>query len=370
MTDYLPYGRHIIDDEDIAAVVGVLKGDWLTTGPSVASFEEAVAALAGVEHAVAVNSGTAALHCAYHALGIGPGDEVVVPAMTFAATANAVCYCGARPVFVDVLEDNLLIDPAAIEACITPKTKAIVGVDYAGHPCDWKALRSLADRHGVALVADACHSIGGALDGEPVGSLADISVFSFHPVKHITTGEGGMAVTANANLAARMRTFRNHGITSDAAQREKTHSWYYEMVDLGFNYRITDIQCALGTSQLSKLPRWIEKRNELAKQYDAAFMGTGVVPLLQQGNILHAYHLYIVRCENRNDLFIRLRTEGIGVNVHYIPVYLHPYYAEKGYAKGLCPVAEKAYGEVLTLPLWPGMEAADIERVVQALVRI
>jgi UDP-4-amino-4,6-dideoxy-N-acetyl-beta-L-altrosamine transaminase len=365
---FLPYGRQIIDDDDIAAVAAVLRSNWLTTGPAVEHFEQAVCSFTGASHGVAVSNGTAALHAAIYALGIGPGDEVIVPPMTFAATANCVLYQGGAPVFADVDAGTLLLDPAAAEAAVTPRTKAIIGVDYAGQPCDWDALRAVADRHHLALVADACHALGGAYKGRKVGTLADITVFSFHPVKHITTGEGGMCVTNDAALAGKMRRFRNHGITTTAGQREKSGGWFYEMTDLGYNYRITDIQCALGASQLKKLPGWIARRNELAQAYDAAFAGRSIRPLKRRMDCIHAYHLYVVRTPDRDAAFKQLRENGIGANVHYIPVHLHPYYRERlGTREGLCPVAEAAYREILTLPLWPGMNFNSLTRVQQTL---
>ena len=356
---FIPYGRQSIDDDDIEAVVSTLKSDWLTTGPAVEQFEEAICSFTSTKFGVAVCNGTAALHSAMYALGIGPGDEVIVPPMTFAATANCVLYRGGTPVFADVCEDTLLINPEAVEAAITPRTKAVIAVDYAGQPCDWDALRSIADKHGLALVADACHALGAEYKGRKVGTLADITVFSFHPVKHITTGEGGMCVTNDERLSTKMRTFRGHGITTTASQREKLGGWFYEMTDLGYNYRITDIQCALGISQLKKLPEWLEKRNELARQYDEAFVGMDIRPLKLCKDLFHAYHLYVVRVKNRNGLFSKLRAEGIGVNVHYIPVHLHPYY-KKRFGDISCPVAEKVFDEILTLPLWPGMNAMAI----------
>ena len=353
---FIPYGRQIIDEDDIAAVTEVLRSDWLTTGPVVEQFEQAVCEYTRAKHAVAVANGTAALHLAMLALGIGPGDEVIVPPMTFAATANCVLYCGGKPVFADVLEDSLLINPATVEAAITPRTKAIIAVDYAGQPCDWQALHSTAHKHGLALVADACHALGAEYYGTRVGTLADITVFSFHPVKHITTGEGGMCTSNDAHLAGKIRTLRSHGITSDARQRETAGAWFYEMTELGYNYRITDIQCALGLSQLKKLPGWIEKRNELALAYNTAFAGTKIRPLQTAAHCLHAYHLYVVRVAERDALFAKLRAAGIGANMHYVPVHLHPYYREKLKTKpGMCPVAEQAYTEIITLPLWPGL---------------
>ena len=363
---FIPYGRQSIDDDDIEAVVSTLKSDWLTTGPAVEQFEEALCSFTRTKFGVAVCNGTAALHSAMYALGIGPGDEVIVPPMTFAATANCVLYQGGTPVFTDVCEDTLLIDPSTVEAAITPRTKAIIAVDYAGQPCDWDALRAIANKHGLALVADACHALGAEYKGLKVGTLADITVFSFHPVKHITTGEGGMCVTNDDRLATRMRNFRGHGITTTASQREKLGGWFYEMTDLGYNYRITDIQCALGISQLKKLPQWLEKRNELARQYDEAFAGTEVVPLAKGQDVLHAYHLYVLKVQNRNGVFSKLRTEGIGVNVHYIPVHKHPYYIQR-FGHISCPVAEKAFESILTLPLWPGMDTMQVMKIASCL---
>ncbi len=374
----LPYGRQWVDEDDIRAVAEVLRSGWLTTGPEVARFEQAVADAVGAREAVAISSGTAALHAVMHALGIGPGDEVIVPAMTFAATANAVLYVGGRPVFADVCPDTLLLDVESAERCIGPRTRAIVAVDYAGQPCDYDALRAQADRHGLALVADACHSLGATDQGRPVGSLADLNVFSFHPVKHITTGEGGMITTRDAGLADRMRQFRNHGITTDHRQREKTGTWYYEMVELGFNYRLSDFQCALGWSQLQKLPAWVARRQQIASFYAAAFASHPLVrPLRTRVGATHAYHLYVIgfRAEaldgTRADWFAALRAEGIGVNVHYIPVHLHPYYRRSlGTGPGMCPQAERAYERIVSLPIFPAMEDTDAESVIEAVCKV
>jgi perosamine synthetase len=377
-SEVLPYGKQWIDDDDIAAVVAVLRSDWLTTGPVVPEFEAAFAGLCDAAESVAVSSGTAGLHTAMYALGIGPGDDVIVPPLTFAATANAVLYVGATPVFADVDPGTLLLDPSRAESRITARTRAIIGVDFAGQPCEWTALRELAGRHGLKLVADACHAVGAAYHGRPAGSLADVSVFSLHPVKHVTTGEGGVCTTDDAALAARMRTFRSHGITSDARQRAQTGAWYYEMVELGYNYRITDFQCALGLSQLKKVGVWGERRREIAARYDAALRDIpGFEPLAVRSDALHAYHLYVVRVDGtqpgggRDAAFDALRAEGIGANVHYVPVHLHPYYRERlGTGPGLCPVAEQAFGEILSLPIFPRMSDADIADVITALRRV
>lgn len=374
----LPYGRQTIDEADIAAVVEVLNSDWLTTGPKVAEFEQAFADFVGAREAVAVSNGTAALHAAMYALNIGPGDEVIVPAITFAASANCVVYQGGTPVFADVTPDTLLIDPVDVAAKITPRTRAIMAVDYAGHPCDYDALRTLADQHGLALVADACHALGGSYKGCPVGSLADLSTFSLHPVKPISTGEGGVITTNNPELAQRMCVFRNHGITTDHRQREQQGSWFYEMVDLGYNYRLTDVQCALGLSQLRKLPEWVRVRRAIAHAYDTAFANLPVIrPLAIRPDCVHAYHLYVIRFDllalatSRAELFAELRAEGIGVNVHYIPVYLHPFYQQRfNMRPGLCPQAEAAYDEIVSLPIFPSMTGQDVADVVAALNKV
>jgi perosamine synthetase len=374
----LPYGRQQIDDDDIAQVIDVLRSDWLTTGPKVDEFERAFAEFVGVEHAVAVSNGTAALHAAMYALGIGPGDEVIVTPMTFAASANCVVYQGGTPVFADVGADTLLIDPLRVEAKITAKTKAIITVDYAGQPCDYDALSDIAGKHDLALVDDACHAIGGSYKGRDVGTLADLNTFSFHPVKHMTTGEGGMITTDNAGFAQRMRVFRNHGITTDHRQRAEAGGFFYEMVDLGYNYRITDFQCALGISQLGKLRASVQKRQQLAAMYDTALANLDyVTPLATQDDVSHAYHLYMVQCDtegldmSRADVFKALRAENIGVNVHYIPVHLHPFYRERfSTAPGMCPVAEAAYERLVTLPLFPKMTEADVDDVMMAIRKL
>lgn len=370
----IPYGKQWVDQDDIESVVEVLQSDWLTTGPKVAEFEQAVASAVGTAAAVAVNSGTAALHAMMFALGVGPGDEVIVPALTFAATANAAVFQGARPVFVDVLSESLLIDPAAVEAAITPRTRAIVAVDYAGQPCDYAALDDVARRHGIPLLADACHSLGATYRGKPVGGLAAMTAFSFHPVKPITTCEGGMITLDDPELARRMKQFRNHGIPTDARQREGQGTWYYEMQTLGFNYRISDLQCALGLSQLRKLAPWVARRREIARRYDDAFAANpGIRPLRVADDVAHAYHLYVVRIpgSDRGDVFRQLRASGVGVNVHYVPVHLHPFYRERfGTAPGLCPRAEAAYEEILSIPMFPRMTDGQVDEVIGRLQEI
>ena len=374
----LPYCRHLIDEEDIAAVTAVLRSDWLTTGPYVAKLESAFASHAGTKEAVTVSSGTAALHAAMHALGIGPGDEVIVPTLTFAATANCVVYQGGTPVFVDVDPDTLLINPVDVEAKLSSGTKAIIAVDYAGQPCDYDALASIASRHKLALVADACHSLGAAYKGRQAGSLADLNIFSLHPAKHVTTGEGGVVTTNDPALAERMRIFRNHGISADHCQRHLQNTWFYEMTELGFNYRLTDFQCALGLSQLTKQRSWLERRRTIASRYDEAFSQTPTIrPLDKRPEIEHAYHLYVIRLQqaalksDRTTIYRALRAEGIGVNVHYIPVHLHPYYlVQLGTGSGTCPVAEELYREIVSLPLFPAMSDADVDDVIMATDKV
>ena len=374
----LPYGRQSVDEEDIAAVVSVLRSDWLTTGPVVDEFEAALADAVGAGEAVAVNSGTAALHTALAACDIGPGDEVIVPAMTFAATANAALYLGARPRFADVDPGTLLLDPAAAAALINDHTRAVIAVDYAGQPCMYDELRALCDRHGLALIADACHAPGASYRDRPVGSIADLSCFSFHPVKHLTSGEGGAITTADSALARRMRRFRNHEIATDHHQRAKQDTWRYDVVGLGHNYRLSDLQCALVLSQLAKLAGRIARRSRIAAAYAAAWSENAAVrPLILRPEVHHAWHLYVVRLDaahfsaGRDEIFRALRAEGIGVNVHYCPVHLHQYYREHlGTGPGLCPVAEAAYEEIISLPLFPDMKDADVADVVAAVQKI
>lgn len=375
----LPYGRHEIDEDDVAAVARVLRSDWLTGGPAVGEFEAAFARAVGAPDAVAVSNGTAALHAAMFAIGIGPGDEVIVPPMTFAASANAAVYQGGTPVFADVGADTLLIDPARVAEKMTARTRAIVAVDYTGQPCDYDALRRLtATRPDVTIVADACHALGARDRDRRVGTLADLSVFSLHPVKHVTTGEGGVVTTADPALAGRMRMFRNHGITVDQTQRGARASWLYEIVELGHNYRLTDIQCALGLSQLGKLAARVARRQAIAQEYTRAFASLPEVrPLAVRADASHAYHLFVVRVDtarlsaDRATIFAALRRENIGVNVHYIPVHYHPFYRRRfGFGPGLCPVAEAAYEQILTLPMFPAMTARDVQDVVDAVTKV
>lgn len=371
---FIPYGRQMVDDDDIEAVVDVLRSDWLTTGPTVPRFEAAFADFVGAEHGVAVSNGTAALHLSMLAADAGPGDEVIVPAMTFAASANCARYAGADVVFADVRDDTLTIDPDHAADLITDATKAIVTVDYAGIPSDLDDLLALSKQHGLTLIEDACHAPGAGYKGRTIGSIADLSTFSFHPVKHLTTGEGGMVTTNDARLAARVRRLRNHGIDTDFRQREELGTWVYDVAELGFNYRLSDINCALGLSQLQKLPGWLERRRELADRYEKTFAGTDAIQALRvPGDRVSAWHLYPVRLsspdhpELRREAFQYLRDNNVGVNVHYLPVYLHSYYRQMGYEPGLCPIAEKAYEELLSLPMYPHLEEAEQDRVIGLL---
>lgn len=365
----IPYGRHSLDAGDLAAVAEVLQQGLLTGGPQVAAFERELAEATGAAHALVVSSGTAALHLALLAAGIGPGDEVMVPALTFAASANAVLHCGARPCFVDVDAETLLIDPASVAEHITPACRAILAVDYAGQPCDYQALRSLAETHGLHLLADACHSLGATDQGRPVGSLADLSCLSFHPVKPITTGEGGAVLTHRPDWAERVRRLRNHGMDSDFAQRQQQGQWQYDMQELGYNYRLSDIQCALGRSQLTRLGNFIQRRRAIAARYDQAFVGHPAIrPLAIRANAQSGYHLYVVRLPGGAARWLGpLRQAGIGVNLHYRPVYLHSYYQQLGYAAGLCPRAEQAAEEILSLPIFASLTDAEVDQVIDRI---
>ena len=374
----LPYGHQSIDEADIQAVVATLRSDWLTTGPRIAEFEEAFAARTGARHAVSFSSGTAALHAAAFTAGLKSGDEAITSPLTFVATANCVLYQEAVPVFADVSPDTLNLDPEQTTARVTPRTRAILPVDYAGHPADLSPILDLAERHGLVVIEDASHALGAEYKGRHVGSVAHMTVFSFHPVKHITTGEGGMVTTDNAKFAETLRRFRNHGISSDARQRQATGQWHYEMVLLGFNYRLTDIACALGIQQLKKLEANLARRRQIAARYTAAFREIPeVVPPAVRHDINPAWHLYPIRLDrarlkaDRGQVFAALRAENIGVNVHYIPVHLHPYYHERfGYRGGEYPVAEDAYERLISLPMFHGMSEQDVDDVIRAVEKV
>ena len=375
---FLPYGRQSVDDADIEAVVEVLRSDWLTTGPKVGEFEEAFAARVGAAHAVSFSSGTAALHAAAFAAGLKAGDEAITTPMTFVATANCVLYQDATPVFADVCADTLNLDPDEITKKISAKTRVVLPVDYAGHPADMPRILEAARHHGLIVIEDACHALGAEFEGKRVGSIADMTVFSFHPVKHITTGDGGMVATNNAQFAETLRRFRNHGISSDARQRQSAGQWHYEMVLLGFNYRLPDIVCALGIQQLKRLDANLVWRREIAAQYTAAFCDIpGVSAPTVRPDANPAWHLYPIRLDlekltaDRAQIFRALRAENIGVNVHYIPVHTHPYYRDRfGVLGGEVPVAEDAYARLISLPMFHGMSGQDVRDVIAAVTKV
>lgn len=371
----LPYGRQTIEEDDVEAVVDTLRSDWLTTGPKIPEFEEAFAAWVGARYAVSFSSGTAALHGAAFAAGIGAGDEAITTPLTFAATANCVLYQNGTPVFADVAPDTLNLDPERVAAAVSAKTKALLPVDYAGHPADLAAMLQIAEQHGLVVIEDACHALGAEYKGKRVGGISHMTVFSFHPVKHLTTGEGGMVTTNNTAYADALRKFRNHGISSGARDRQQAGQWQYEMVLLGYNYRLTDVACALGLSQLKKLESNLKRRREIAARYAVALREmTGVCAPGVRDEVLPAWHLYPIRPDfarlsaGRAQIFRALRAENIGVNVHYIPVHLHPYYRERfGYRGGEFPIAENAYDSLISLPMFHGMSDADVDDVIRAV---
>ena len=371
----LPYGRQTLTETDVAAATEVLRSDWLTTGPKVADFEEAIADYVDARHAVSFSSGTAALHAAVLAAGLKPGDEAITTPLTFCATANAVLYGGGTPVFADVRDETLTIDPEEVERRITPRTKALLPVDYAGHPADLDALLAFADRHELIVIEDAAHALGAKYRSRMVGSISHMSVFSFHAVKHLTTGEGGMVTTNNGEFVQRLREVRNHGIDSDARARQADGQWHYEMTTLGFNYRLTDIACALGLAQLPRLPANLARRRTIAARYEKALATVSSLALpIVAADVTSAWHLYPVRVDasiDRAEVFDALRAEGLGVNVHYIPVHLHPYYRSRfGYRGGEFPIAETASGRLISLPMFHGMTDEDVDDVILAVEKV
>ncbi|MBN07635.1 MAG: UDP-4-amino-4,6-dideoxy-N-acetyl-beta-L-altrosamine transaminase [Rhodospirillaceae bacterium] len=398
MTDtFIPYARQSLTEDDIAAVVDVLRGNWLTQGPNIVAFEEAVATRVGADFAVAVATGTAALHCACYAAGVGPGDNIITSPITFAASGNCALYLGADVKFVDIRPDTYCFDPEKLEAAITPETRAIVPIDYTGQPCDIDPINEIAKRHGIAVIQDSAHALGAEYKSSPVGALSDMSIFSFHPVKHIAMGEGGLVATNDEELAARIRLFRTHGISNEpsmmqlqdqAADRasDKTRDmngpekapWYYEMQALGFNYRITDIQCALGTSQLKKLDKFLQRRREIASAYNDAFSQSPLLTIpFQEADRQSAWHLYMLRLnldkmtKTRRQVFDDLRSSGIGVHVHYIPVHLLPYYRDRyGHDRGDFPEAESYYDSALTIPMFPAMTDDEVDRVISTVIEV
>jgi perosamine synthetase len=370
----IPYGRQTIEEDDIQAVVDVLRSDYLTTGPKIAEFEKMVADYVGAKYAVAISNGTSALHAACFAAGIQPGDEVITTPLTFAASSNCVLYCGGTPVFADVDLKTYNIDPEDIRRKITDKTKAIIAVHLAGQPCDMDEIHKIAKEHDLLVIEDGAHALGSVYKGKKVGTLSDMTTFSFHPVKPITTGEGGMIVTDNEELYQKMMLFRSHGITRDENLMTRNDGpWFYQQLDLGYNYRITDIQCALGCSQMKKLDRFLARRKEIVARYNEAFADCeNIITPYQLPETESGWHLYIVQVKNcdRKKVFESLREQGIAVNVHYIPVYLHPYYQEHGYKDVHCKNAEEVYSHIISLPLYPTLTVEEQEYVIETLKHV
>ena len=376
---YIPYGRHTIDKEDIETIVKVLKSDWITQGPKIKEFEEALCAYTGAKYAVAVSSGTAALHIACLAAGIKKNEEVIISPITFVASANCVLYCGGRPVFADVQEDTINVDPEEIKKQITSKTRAIIPVHFAGQPCDLEEISKIAKKYNLLIIEDASHALGAKYKGSRIGSCnySDMAVFSFHPVKSITTGEGGAVLTNRQDLYESLLLLRNHGITKNPDRFINFSPltdgpWYYEMLELGFNYRITDFQCALGINQLRKLGKFLQRRREIANFYNKELSKIGKVILpAERPYVKSSWHLYYIRLKDtakRKQIFEELRECEIGVQVHYIPLHLHPYYKNKfGFQKKDFPVAEQYYSSALSLPIFPRMTDREIEKVINSL---
>lgn len=371
--DFIPYGRQCIDDADINEVVSVLRSDWITTGPKIKEFEDALCSYIGCRYCVAVNSGTSALDVAVQSLDLPRDSEIITTPFTFVATSNSIIYNGLKPVFADICNDTFNIDPKDIRRKITKNTKAIIYVDYAGQPCDIQAIREIANEFDLYLIEDACHAIGAEYKNRKVGTFADLTIFSFHPVKHITTGEGGAVVTDNEELYKRMSLLRSHGIDKDAQDRYGPDaSWAYDMKYLGRNYRMTDFQAALGISQLKKLGKFVAKRNELASKYNSLLRDIDVITLpVTKDKIRHSWHLYTILLDdsiNRDEFFKYMRNSNIGVNLHYIPVYRHSYYvANFGFNSDYFPVTENVFKRIITLPLYPMMKLEQLEYVVEKI---
>lgn len=368
----LPYGRQWIDDDDVAAVVAVLRSDFLTTGPAVVDFEQALSDATGAKHAVAVSSGTSALHAMYFAAGVGSGDEVVTSPLTFAATANAALFLGATVRFADVSPDTGCLDPISVKSAMSEATRLVCAVDYAGHPADYDGLGSVAGTRGVTLVADAAHSLGATLDGRAVGTLATASTLSFHPVKPITTAEGGAVLTDDYEFAERAAMFRNHGMIRDPERMDRSDGpWHHEQHELGNNYRLSDLHAALGRSQLRRLDSFVSRRRVIARRYLEALADVDGIelPVVRLG-VEHGWHLFVLRVADaarRRPFFERLHDLGIRAQVHYIPVHHHPYYRRLGYEPGICPVAEDFSARALSLPLFPLMDDVDVGRSIGAV---
>lgn len=378
-TKTLGYGHQCIAEDDVAAVVATLNSEYLTCGPMTNLFEERLKEVTRAKSVTAVSNGTAALHVACLAAGIGEGDEVVVSPITFAASANCILYCGGTPVFADIDPKTWNIDPEAVRDVITQKTRAIIAVDFAGVPANLNVLKRIADEHHLILIEDAAHSLGSCYRGHPIGSIADMTTFSFHPVKTITTGEGGAISTNDLELAKRIALYSKHGITRDSSlfEHESQGGWYYEQIELGFNYRIDDISAALGVSQLAKLEQFAERRKRIVSLYDEAFSNMEYVSFQEDVDPDETVrHLYVLKFDvdglgtTRRFIFDALRAEGIGVNVHYIPVYQLPYYQRLGYGQRCCPNAENYYERAITLPLHAGMTDDDVANVVDAVAKV
>ena len=373
------YGHQYLDEADIQAVVDVLRSDFLTCGPNITSLEKALCELTGAKYCIAISNGTAALHVACMAAGVGPGDEVITTPITFAASANCALYCGATPVFADINPETYNIDPADIERKITDKTKAVVAVDFTGQAVEIEAIRAICDKHNLVFIEDGAHSIGTNYNGAPVGGLADITTFSFHPVKTVTGGEGGAVLTNDEAIYEKLQLYRSHGITrkEDLMEHDSEGGWYYEMIDLGYNYRMTDFQAALIESQLNKLPMFKERRQEIVKRYNEAFKD--MPEIFVQKEIPQSdttRHLYIINLQldklnaTRREVFDALAAENVQCNVHYIPVYYFPHYERLGYQRGICPNAEKAYEGFISIPLYPAMTDQDVEDVITAIKKV
>ncbi|MBE5926085.1 MAG: UDP-4-amino-4,6-dideoxy-N-acetyl-beta-L-altrosamine transaminase [Lachnospiraceae bacterium] len=373
---YIPYGRQSISEEDIQAVVETLRSDYLTTGPKINEFEKTVADYTGAKYAVAVSNGTAALHIACMAAGIKQGDEVITSPITFVASANCALYCNATPVFADIDMKTYNISPESIEKSITDKTKAIIAVHFSGQPCEMDKIKEIADKYKLTVIEDAAHALGADYKGKKVGSISDMTTFSFHPVKHITTAEGGMVTTNDRELYEKLLQYRTHGITRDTSKMDKNDGpWYYEQVDLGYNYRITDVQCALGISQMKKLDNFVSRRQQLVSKYNEAFRDyPEIITPYQLDGCNNSYHLYVIRLKtkDRGDVFGKLRNARIGVNVHYIPVHTQPYYREY-YEKNKilqpeCPNAMEYYNTAISLPLYPELSDEQQKYVIEQVL--